>query len=168
MILCFKIIKKGGIYICKFFDLFNDITIKLLYILKEHFEELYIHKPKTSRPANSERYIICKGFKNINKSTLNCLEKILIDITDDEYTLDGLSIPKKFMQYVIEHNKQFVQNQIYYVESTLGYINNKPTRLKYNQIIATQIKNAIDWCKKYNFELNQNSKYLKKNKNISN
>ena len=34
----------------------------MLYLLSSIYKEMHIYKPKTSRPTNSEKYIICKGF----------------------------------------------------------------------------------------------------------
>ena len=48
----------NGAFICKFFDMYSDFTLKLLYLLKVCYRELHIVKPLTSRPANSEKYII--------------------------------------------------------------------------------------------------------------
>ena len=31
------------------------------------YEEIYLNKPLTSRPANSEKYIVAKNFKGIDK-----------------------------------------------------------------------------------------------------
>lgn len=36
------------------------------------FEEIVIVKPFTSRPANSERYILCKGKRTPTLSPLSC------------------------------------------------------------------------------------------------
>ena len=60
IIISFLILRKGGNFVCKFFDLYNIFTIQMIYILTSMFKETYIYKPKTSRPANSEKYIICK------------------------------------------------------------------------------------------------------------
>ena len=54
-------VRKGGWYVCKLFDTYTEFTANLLYIMYRAFEEVVILKPFTSRPANSERYIICKG-----------------------------------------------------------------------------------------------------------
>ncbi len=40
---------------------FLEYSIGLVYLMYRAFEQVCIHKPNTSRPANSERYIICKG-----------------------------------------------------------------------------------------------------------
>lgn len=65
---------KGGHFILKVFDIFMKPTVDILYILNCFYKEVYIYKPKTSRYANSEKYIICKGFKGIH--TLTCLKII--------------------------------------------------------------------------------------------
>jgi 23S rRNA U2552 (ribose-2'-O)-methylase RlmE/FtsJ len=61
----FLILNYGGNYICKFFDLFSKPILKIIYTLYSFFDTITIIKPKTSRPANSEKYILCKGFKGI-------------------------------------------------------------------------------------------------------
>ena len=70
---------RGGRFICKFFDLNNKLTADLLYLLQCHFTELMIFKPKTSRLANSEKYIISSGFKgchpDVFRSLLNLLDR---------------------------------------------------------------------------------------------
>ena len=76
---CFGVLGNGGSFICKFFDLNNKLTADLLYLLQCHFTELIIFKPKTSRLANSEKYIIATGFKgctpNIFQLLLNLLDR---------------------------------------------------------------------------------------------
>jgi 23S rRNA U2552 (ribose-2'-O)-methylase RlmE/FtsJ len=54
--------KKGGSFILKLFDSFMKHTLDILYLLSSFYEKVYIVKPKTSRYANSEKYIVCQGF----------------------------------------------------------------------------------------------------------
>lgn len=54
--------KKGGSFVLKIFDIFMQHSIDLIYILSTFYEKVYIIKPQTSRYANSEKYIVCKGF----------------------------------------------------------------------------------------------------------
>ena len=46
--------KKGGIFICKMFDLFYTSTLQLLFILYLSYETISFTKPLTSRQSNSE------------------------------------------------------------------------------------------------------------------
>ena len=51
------IIRRGGTFVCKLFDVFTPVTAALVYILYRHFDRISIIKPYTSRPANSERFV---------------------------------------------------------------------------------------------------------------
>jgi 23S rRNA U2552 (ribose-2'-O)-methylase RlmE/FtsJ len=62
MVIALKVLAKHGTFICKVFDLFSIPMMKMLEILKQNFEYLYIYKPETSRPANSEKYIVCMNY----------------------------------------------------------------------------------------------------------
>jgi cap1 methyltransferase len=49
------LLKQGGDFVCKLFDVFTPFTAELLYILYCHFDKFTLLKPFSSRPANSER-----------------------------------------------------------------------------------------------------------------
>merc|ERR1719445_1935025 len=55
-----SILRPKGHFVCKLFDLFTPFSVGLIYLMYRSFQVVSIHKPNTSRPANSERYIICK------------------------------------------------------------------------------------------------------------
>ena len=59
-IVALAILRPDGHFVCKLFDLFTPFSIGLIYLMYRSFHTVAIHKPNTSRPANSERYIICK------------------------------------------------------------------------------------------------------------
>lgn len=141
--------EKGGSFIIKMFDILNIKTIQLLYILYLHYDEIYFYKPDTSRLSNSEKYIVCKGFTNINRD--------IIDMMNNSY--DNLNnfniyIPKSFLDEINSFNINFIKNQIQNINLVLKivysnkHIQNKPTQ--------QQIIEARKWCEKYNLELNNN------------
>jgi cap1 methyltransferase len=47
----------------KLFDLFTPFSVSLIYLMYKSFQQICICKPNTSRPANSERYLVCKWKK---------------------------------------------------------------------------------------------------------
>ncbi|KAG8226395.1 hypothetical protein J437_LFUL011933 [Ladona fulva] len=49
------IVRPKGHFVCKVFDLFTPFSVGLIYLLYKSFKKISIHKPNTSRPANSER-----------------------------------------------------------------------------------------------------------------
>ncbi|CAF1175347.1 unnamed protein product [Didymodactylos carnosus] len=58
-----SVLRPGGNFVCKLFDLFTPFSVGLVYLMYRTFNQISIHKPVSSRPANSERYIICKGLR---------------------------------------------------------------------------------------------------------
>eukprot|EP00040_Diaphanoeca_grandis_P026523 m.148749 g.148749 ORF g.148749 m.148749 type:complete len:786 (-) comp30618_c0_seq1:317-2674(-) len=63
-VLCgLMVLRKGGSFVCKTFDLFSKFSIDLMYIMWSHFDTFALSKPHTSRPANSERYVVGKGYR---------------------------------------------------------------------------------------------------------
>ncbi|AOT85540.1 cyun82 [Cyclophragma undans nucleopolyhedrovirus] len=59
-------LRPGGCSVLKVFDAFDDKTVDMLTDFVSHFETYHVYKPPSSRPSNSERYLIC-----INKSSGN-------------------------------------------------------------------------------------------------
>uniref|UniRef100_A0A8C6AEK6 Cap-specific mRNA (nucleoside-2'-O-)-methyltransferase 1 n=1 Tax=Marmota marmota marmota TaxID=9994 RepID=A0A8C6AEK6_MARMA len=62
-LMALSVVRTGGHFICKTFDLFTPFSVGLIYLLYCCFERVCLFKPITSRPANSERYVVCKGLK---------------------------------------------------------------------------------------------------------
>ncbi len=62
-IVALGIVREHGHFVCKLFDVFTPFTVGLLYLLRRCFRKVSLHKPNTSRPANSERYVVCKWKK---------------------------------------------------------------------------------------------------------
>jgi 23S rRNA U2552 (ribose-2'-O)-methylase RlmE/FtsJ len=83
---------KGGSFVLKIFETFTHVTIKLIYLLASFYEECYVYKPFFSRATNSEKYIICKGFKYDNedkfKKYLQTLEDTLKKCETKEFIND--------------------------------------------------------------------------------
>jgi 23S rRNA U2552 (ribose-2'-O)-methylase RlmE/FtsJ len=52
-------LQEGGCLVVKVYDMFLPSTRTLAAVLYECFESMYVCKPCTSRPANSERYLVC-------------------------------------------------------------------------------------------------------------
>ena len=68
-------LREGGAMVCKMFECFTPFNMTLLYIVSGMFRQFYITKPATSRPANSEIYVVGKGFLGYerNATTIHAL-----------------------------------------------------------------------------------------------
>ena len=76
----------GGNLVTKQFTFVTPFSRSLIAIVASLFEETYITKPKTSRPTNSEIYLIGKGFKGIQPELVTAL----LDRCEAYKTLDKL------------------------------------------------------------------------------
>ncbi len=94
-----KIQKKGGSMVIKIFETYTDVTAKIISILVSLYEKVFLIKPMTSIPSQTERYIICNGFKLSDTSgVLKKLDKIQ-DIIDKN---PKLKLCDLFMDYEID------------------------------------------------------------------
>ena len=57
------ILEDKGNFVLKILDSYTDATKSLLYILAYCFKQTSIYKPPSSRLVNSEKYVICIGYK---------------------------------------------------------------------------------------------------------
>ncbi|XP_058463306.1 cap-specific mRNA (nucleoside-2'-O-)-methyltransferase 2 [Malaya genurostris] len=133
-----KVITDGGSIILKMFTLFEHCSVNLLYLLYVCFDELNVFKPCTSKPGNSEVYIIGIGFRR--PSGLNeYLDKIFDNLQSDKAMFDVKQIPNGFIdqvrecaytfmlfqQDVIEHNIHFYQREDILENQRLEWFNEK-------------------------------------------
>tara|TARA_B110000285_G_scaffold22351_1_gene21617 strand:+ start:10850 stop:12013 length:1164 start_codon:yes stop_codon:yes gene_type:complete len=149
--------KIGGHFILKVFDIFTKATCDILYILSSLYQDVYITKPYTSRLANSEKYIVCKGFKKYPEKLINKiihiypgLKKTAFVCSFLDFKLDYLYINK-----IEEYNAIFGQQQIENINATLSLISckNKNDRLEY--LKKNHIQKCIQWCERNEIQHNK-------------
>ena len=117
--------KTGGNFVLKIFDIFKFKTVEIIFLLSNLYDYVYIYKPYTSRVANSEKYIICKNFKNnnprIKTEIMNNFDYVMDNI-DNVYSLFNISLPKLFLKKIEEINAIYGQQQIENINTTLNLI----------------------------------------------
>ena len=159
--------KKGGVFILKIFDTFMQHSIDLLYILSSFYEKVYIIKPQTSRYANSEKYVICKGFlfnscenfypflyRAFDKM-LSCSSRLQTNIPElFIYRFLNIPIPFLFINKLEEFNAIFGQQQIENIHYTISLISSKHKQDKIDNLIKLNIQKCVQWCMKNNVEIN--------------
>lgn len=149
--------KYMGSFVIKFFDTFTQVSIDLLYILTMLYDEVYFVKPCTSRYANSEKYIVCKGFRLIdNEEIIQIFYNILNSLTEEKQIerLLNIKIPCIFTNIIEEYNAIFGQQQIENIASTLNLINNNKND-KLETMKKNNIQKCISWCQKYKVPYNK-------------
>lgn len=150
--------KYMGTFIIKFFDTFTQVSIDILYILSNLYNEVSFVKPNTSRYANSEKYIVCKGFRLSNTEDLiKEFYRIMVLIEGDVEIerLLTLNIPYIYTSQIEEYNAIFGQQQLENIASTLNIINSNNKRDKLENMKKNNIQKCIIWCQKYNLPYNK-------------
>jgi hypothetical protein len=75
----------------------------------------------------------------------------------------NIKVPNDFILKIDEYNKKYIDIQLYYLKNTIELAKNKIEKEQYYDIIQNQVNTAIEWCNKYNVEVNKESIYYKKN-----
>jgi hypothetical protein len=130
----FALQKLGGAFLLKIYDIHLDDTKKIVYNLKHNYDKLYFIKPLTSRPANSEKYILCTGFRGYGPINIR----------------PSLS----FLNELNEFNAIFIMKQIISINKSLMSIK---CNQNFNETLMTQLKKAIQWLHKYNIPVMKES-----------
>lgn len=143
--------KEGGTFILKIFDIFNENTLRLIVLLQMVYHHVYIVKPLTSRPANSEKYLICTGFSKARADMYYHLLERCLDNETDINTVIGENIPiyNDLVQDVIYYNTHFVLRQVNSIQRTLKLIKETDKSKENQDIILANKKKCQEWCKKY-------------------
>jgi len=172
--ICFALCmqKRDGSFVLKIFDCFTEATVDLLYILSAFYKKVYITKPQTSRYANSEKYLVCKGFlyescDGIYASIRSAFETMIHLQSQPDDILRFISTPVShfFLTRLEEFNAVFGQQQIETIHMTLSIIDNKHKGDKIDAIIKSNIQKCLYWCIKNNihycstFSITPNEEY---------
>ena len=160
--------KKNGIFILKIFDIFDKFTVDIIYLLNILYNKVYIIKPNTSRYANSEKYIVCKGFRLSNSECyynmfldffkkLNELDKTVENPHDISISnILNIEIPYYFLIKLEEMNAVLGQKQIEVINNTINLIESEQNFEKLKQLQKTNIQKCINWCIKHKINHNKN------------
>lgn len=141
--------KYDGKFVLKIFDSFYNHTIDFLYVLSSFYKEVYLAKLQTSRIGNSEKYVVCKGFRfTSNTAFLPYLRSSFVDMMQCNhymYRCLSMPIPRLYTYKLEDCNSVFGQQQmenIYYTISIMYHL--KP--YKSDQLIKQNILKCIHWC----------------------
>lgn len=161
--ICYALIlqKKKGCFVLKMFDCFMQHSIDALYILSSFYEKVYITKPQSSRYANSEKYIVCKGFLYSKVDTFypfvhRAFEKMLAPTKTPTSILRFLTVPVNnlFVTKLEEYNAIFGQQQVENIYQTIMLIENKHNQEKIDIMIKNNVQKSIQWCTRYQIPYN--------------
>ena len=162
----FNILNTNGSMVIKIFDIYQPATVDIIFMIAYYFSEVFIVKPYTSRAANSEKYLVCKGFKGIESEDLNALMNMLDEykiISDqNKFVSRFLSneIPQEFHDLIRNNNIYHISKQIKSLLKGLTFSKIKLSNDDINNIKNEQSVYSLAWCHKYDFPINNRCRYL--------
>ena len=145
--------KQGGTFILKIFDVFHKPTVDILYLLCYYYTNVSIIKPHTSRIANSEKYVVCQGFKIADSAKIVEQFAKLFPVMMSESILLTSLLPQEhdlyFLNKIEEMNAMVSFQQIENITSTLSIITNHRNAEKLEQYKKANVLKCIAWCEHY-------------------
>jgi len=177
--------KQGGMFVIKFFDMFTHNSIVYYLLLCSFYDYVKIIKPKSSRNCNSERYLVCYGFKGKSELVDDILTIIKnFEVNESTFTIvfpdfDFSCLPdlKKITAFnniilyeqiktinesikMVHSKNTYIQNLLMsiFIEKTPD-INRIYTVLEYKNILASRINKCVNFLKTYYIQVNKNITY---------
>ena len=131
--------QEGGSFVIKIYDLATDFTVDMVQILCYAYESVGIFKPKMSRSANSEKYLICQNFQlsEAERTKLvGTLEQFLQHDRGDEDKFGSIvAVPNPPLRNAIfGYNAYFMKKQIDFIEGGEKYSRSYIDALKADNI----------------------------------
>ena len=177
--LALKTQKIGGMFIIKFFDMFSHNSIIYYMLLCTFYNYVKIIKPQTSRNCNSERYIVCYGYKG-NNYLINDIYTIInnFKISNSVYTIlfPNFKVPNSFIQKIATFNNLILYTQVKTINESIKMVNSKDKYFQnlllsiflekkinkfklenitiFKNILNSRIKKCIDFLRMYNININ--------------
>ena len=153
--------KKGGHFVVKIFDIFHQGSVELIYLLNSFYTSVTICKPKTSRFANSEKYLVCQGFTHESTSQYyDVLLQMLIRCNDNDQSIHSLfkfDVPRFIIQELEEMNSILGKKQLNTIHTTLMMIQEHRFE-KVERLRKSHIEKCIQWCTKNKIPFNSHFK----------
>lgn len=153
--------RSGGNFVVKVFDTVSEISAQTIYLLSLCFKKITIFKPSSSRPANSERYIVCIYKKNDIEDYYNTIYDACLEYTDDQYLESFLDkstpIPDHFVKWLTNLNNLSIKIQTNEAVKIIKYFKGeKISNTNYNIVNFLKFWNLPS----YNFQITFNKNYL--------
>lgn len=143
-----QVLAENGTLVLKLFDVYSSATQYFVRCVTLCFKEWCLYKPATSRPCNSERYLICRGFRKAHPFVMNSLMKLQThwrqfqQVPQVEF-FDFYTDQEKV--YLQNHIEGFTQQQRSNLQNTIELQDTSPSTFQWKE----QYTNALQWCTEF-------------------
>jgi len=146
--------EKGGNYVLKLFESFTNPVCKLIVILKEFYEKVYIIKPLMSRASNSEKYLVCEKYKGYNQKKVETMKNLLKQMNTTKLVLfdyfPDYEFEKTTLAMLRAMNTEIQGRQFEIINKMITYIEQQDYYgTAYRKFQDVQIKSSEYWISMY-------------------
>lgn len=142
-----------GCFILKIFDVFSEHTKFLITLMSRCFKEWVLYKPALSRPCNSERYFLGKGFKGLPTNILQHLYALEENSIKDLYPTDLSGLFLDDNVYFHEHIRVNTEEQLKAIEQAELYAI-QPDQWYLKQL-PIDFETSRAWCERFRIPYSQ-------------
>lgn len=138
-------VRESGHFVTKLFDTFTPFSVGLIYLMSQCFAQIAIVKPYSSRPASSERYLVCKWRAHNVKPVrdhLYDLNEFMWTNRNENIDMDVLQLVPvpvikanpEFYNYICERNNTIGQNQVAALRKLIAFSQDRTLRQQHDQL----------------------------------
>lgn len=143
----------GGVFIAKQYTFFKTFTWNLILIYASMFDEFYICKPLTSRPYNSEIYLVGKGFRGLPEEIKSLLITRLKNFNTSPFIPeDAVKIKlRDQLSAVVSFANDIFWQQIQFINENISLFKKYKPRLNNLRDSIKQLDNRVinEWLTVY-------------------
>lgn len=142
-----QVLRPGGDFVLKFFDMESPHTRFLALFLGRHFDEWTLYKPAMTRPCNSERYFLGRGFRGITPGTRAQLAEMQENSIANMYpTVNGVWNSKE-TNFLERHLLSTTQMQITSIGLAIDL--SKNPAVWFREWYPRCLEKAYSWCEAF-------------------
>jgi hypothetical protein len=131
----------------KTFDVFAAPTQILMILIGRCFKEWMLYKPAVSRPCNSERYFLGRGFKGIPPALLSQLREMETQAAADKYPEAIPSVFNPECAYMEAHSVSNTEEQLRALTRAQGFAANPMAW--YTHQLPLDFQTSLNWCSRF-------------------
>jgi len=139
-----QVLRKDGCFVLKIFECSSPHTRLFIQLLSLCFKKWTLYKPAMTRPCNSERYFIGKGFVPSAKSAIATLISIQKEVEQNKFPLSPWDLHLPFLQGHIEKSTAL---QIQFIEAAV-VLADKPS-IWWETWYPCTLKKSYLWCEHF-------------------
>ena len=157
-----EVLKKGGVFVLKVFDLYHRATMDLLYFLSCHFEEWTLYKPGMSRPCNPEHYFVGRGFHGCTEEAMDVMRLWCLLLENGEpleaLFREGHGYEERFRSWMEEHRRVSYEAQMTYLGRVFQMIEREQAgeELRREELEENE-RHSMAWCKRFGIPTSSSS-----------